>query len=52
MRCHKLPDWRGLAKHEIIFRSHGGSAIDENNCILICGKCHSELHGLKEKIPP
>lgn len=48
MRCGNIPDWRGLSKHEIVFRSHGGSATDENNTILVCGKCHAELHGIHE----
>jgi hypothetical protein len=46
--CHGLPDWRGLAKHEIVFRSHGGDPLDENNTVLLCGKCHSLRHGIKE----
>ena len=48
MRCGKLPDFRGLSKHELVFRSRGGNPLDENNTILICGKCHAELHGIKE----
>jgi 5-methylcytosine-specific restriction endonuclease McrA len=47
--CGQLPDWRGLSKHEKVFRSHGGSPIDKDNIILICAKCHSEFHGIKEK---
>lgn len=48
MRCGNPPDFRGLSKHEVIFRSHGGNPLDENNVILVCGKCHSALHGIKE----
>jgi hypothetical protein len=50
MKCGQLPDWRGLSKHELIFRSRGGNPLDEDNTILICGKCHSEYHGIKERI--
>lgn len=46
--CGKAPDFRGLAKHEVVHRSQGGSAIDPNNTILICGRCHSKEHGIKE----
>ncbi len=46
--CHCPPDWRGLSKHEIIFRSHGGDPLDENNVLLLCGRCHSEKHHIKE----
>jgi hypothetical protein len=48
MRCGRLPDWRGLSKHELIFRSRGGNPLDENNTILICAACHAELHGIHE----
>jgi len=34
----------GSAKHEIIFRSHGGSPTDEANCILLCLVCHNLRH--------
>jgi len=37
----------GSAKHEIVFRSHGGSPTDESNCILLCLRCHSSRHGIK-----
>ena len=46
--CFKLPDWRGLSKHEIIKRSHGGNPLDPLNCLLLCGKCHSAEGGIKE----
>jgi 5-methylcytosine-specific restriction endonuclease McrA len=46
--CGRAPDFRGLAKHEIVHRSQGGSAIDPNNTILICGRCHSKQHGINE----
>lgn len=47
--CHKPPDWRGLSKHEIVFRSHGGDYTDESNCLMVCGFCHSSVcHNIKE----
>ena len=46
--CGRTPDWRGFSKHEIVHRSQGGSAIDPNNTILICGRCHSKQHGIVE----
>jgi 5-methylcytosine-specific restriction endonuclease McrA len=33
-----------LEKHEIVFRSHGGSPIDPDNCIMLCPKCHRRRH--------
>ena len=46
--CGRTPDFRGFSKHEIVHRSQGGSATDPNNTILICGRCHSKEHGIKE----
>ena len=46
-RCHKPPDFRDLRPHEKIFKSHGGKLSLENSEML-CGKCHSEQHGIKE----
>lgn len=37
----------GSAKHEVIFRSRGGSPTDESNCILLCLKCHNLRHGIR-----
>jgi len=45
--CGNPLDWR-YAKHEKEFRSHGGSPIEKDNCVLLCGKCHSARHGIKE----
>lgn len=47
--CHQLPDWRGLSKHEKIFRSHGGDPLDPDNCEMLCGRCHNAKHGVYEK---
>ena len=38
--CNNRPDFRGLAKHEIIFRGRGGDPTDPLNCIMACGLCH------------
>jgi len=46
--CGELPDWRGLYKHEIKFRSQGGDPLDPNNCLMVCGKCSSKEHGIHE----
>jgi 5-methylcytosine-specific restriction endonuclease McrA len=46
--CGHPPDFRGLSKHEIVFRSHGGDPTDITNVQLICGKCHSLAHGITE----
>ena len=46
-KCKKLPDWRGLSPHEKIFRSHGG-VLSLWNTIMLCGRCHSKEHGIKE----
>lgn len=46
--CKELPDWRGLSKHEKIHRSQGGDPADKDNCLMVCGKCHSKCHGLVE----
>lgn len=45
--CGKPPDWRGLAPHHIKFRSQGGKDT-YNNLKMLCGKCHSKAHGIKE----
>jgi 5-methylcytosine-specific restriction endonuclease McrA len=45
--CHKPPDWRGLSPHENKHRSQGGKLSLENSKML-CGKCHSAEHGIKE----
>ncbi len=41
--CGKAPDWRGLGKHEPIFRSRGGNACDPLNTIMACGDCHNHV---------
>jgi 5-methylcytosine-specific restriction endonuclease McrA len=45
--CGNLPDFRGLAKHHLIFRSHGGKDTGDN-LIWVCGRCHSRFHGIIE----
>lgn len=46
--CGNWPDWRGLAKHEKKKRSQGGDPLDPENCVMVCGKCHSATEGIKE----
>ena len=46
--CHEWPDWRGLSKHEKVFRSQGGDPTDPNNCLMVCGRCSSREHGIFE----
>ncbi len=47
-QCHQLPDFRGLAKHHKVFRSHCGSD-DRTNLIWLCGKCHDKTHGIIDR---
>lgn len=46
-KCGRLPDWRGLHPHEKKFKSQLGKMSLENS-IMVCGKCHSAYHGIKE----
>ena len=46
--CGETPDWRGLSKHEKVKRSQGGDPLDPDNCQMLCGRCHSREHGIKE----
>ena len=46
--CGQPPDFRGLSKHEIVYRSRGGNPLDPDNCKMLCGTCHSKRHGLNE----
>lgn len=46
-KCGEKPDWRGLSFHERKFRSQGGE-VSIQNTVAVCGKCHSENHGIKE----
>lgn len=47
-KCGGSCDWRGWQKHEVVFRSQGGDPTDENNCELICAKCHAKEHDIRE----
>ncbi len=47
-QCGGKGDFRGLTKHEIKSRAQGGDPTDENNTILLCGRCHSKVHLIKE----
>jgi len=47
--CSGPGDFRGLAIHHKVMKSHGGK--DElSNLILLCGRHHSEAHGIREVI--
>lgn len=50
-RCGQAPDWRGLSIHHTKHKGMGGTIhlylSDEMEAI--CGKCHSEEHGVQEK---
>jgi len=47
--CRGPGDFRGLAIHHKVLRSRGGK--DElSNLILLCGRHHSEAHGIREVI--
>ncbi len=45
--CHRKPDWRGLSPHEEPFRSQGGK-VSMLQSVVLCGKCHSKKHGIRE----
>jgi len=48
--CGKPPmDGIPLAKHEIIFRSHGGDCLDPDNTLMLCNICHDERHHIHHK---
>ncbi len=48
--CKQGPDWRGLAIHHKRNRGMGGSKhlYTAEELILVCGKCHSQAHHLRE----
>lgn len=46
--CHQKADWRGLAKHHKVFRSHNGNDTADN-ILWLCGKCHSLYHNIREQ---
>jgi hypothetical protein len=49
-RCGQLPDFRGLAVHHVGGKGMGGTTrkFYDNDYQLLCGKCHSREHGIKE----
>lgn len=47
MNCHQPPDFRGLQVHHLKLRSKGGTNA-LSNLILLCAKCHNEVHGIRE----
>lgn len=36
--------------HEIVFRSRGGSPLELANVVLVCAKCHQDIHAHVLKI--
>lgn len=48
--CGSTGDFRGLAIHHVNHKGMGGSKrLDHSdNLKLLCGKCHSKAHGIKE----
>jgi 5-methylcytosine-specific restriction endonuclease McrA len=44
-----LPEWHRQRAHvhEIIPRSLGGSAVDPDNCMLLCQADHQAEHGIR-----
>ncbi len=52
-QCGQPPDFRKLHPHEDPFKSHGGKLSMKSK--MLCGKCHSAKHDIKEvesKITP
>lgn len=45
--CSAKLGWRS-AKHELKSRAQGGDPTEEANCVLLCGRCHSARHRIKE----
>jgi 5-methylcytosine-specific restriction endonuclease McrA len=37
----------GVKFHHVIYKSHGGQDVEENG-IMLCLRCHNELHSGKE----
>lgn len=46
--CKRPPDWRGLSRHHLLFRSHGGKDTADN-LKWLCGICHDKMHGIIDK---
>ena len=48
--CNKASDWRGLSYHHVKLKQMGGTRrkYTTENVLLLCGKCHSKRHGIKE----
>lgn len=53
--CKTRGDWRGIQSHHVIHRGMGGRKgkakvlnDDESNRRLLCGRCHSAEHGIRE----
>lgn len=53
--CRGPGDWRGLHPHHVKLKGMGGVrgaakkvSDSEENLRLLCGKCHSRNHGIRE----
>ena len=48
--CRGLPDFRGLMIHHVELRGMGGNkrVYNEAELKLLCGRCHAEMHHLRE----
>ena len=47
MECGGRGDFRGLSLHHKKLLSQGGKT-EKSNMILLCGKCHSQAHNIRE----
>ncbi len=41
-----VPDWRGLQRHHVVFRSQGGK---NGKTTYLCAKCHDFAHGIVDR---
>lgn len=53
--CRGPGDWRGLMRHHVKLKGMGGRrgeakkrADHLDNLVLVCGRCHSARHGIRE----
>lgn len=49
-RC-RLCGALGTDVHEIVYRSHGGSITDPDNCLLLCRDHHRAVHARTVRLP-
>lgn len=48
--CGQWPDWRGLSIHHVKLKGMGGTKREytDENLKMICGRCHSAAHHIRE----